>query len=166
MNKFFSEPNDAPAGGRDKLAAIAGGEPAGERVQKMPAGRRGARATAVQALFEADVTGRPVKGLVDRLAAESRMSDQHKAFAAELATEVESRRPDYDAMINKVAREYPAGRMAVIDRNILRAALAELKRYPDTPRAIVIDEAVELARLFGSDGSRGLVHGTLGALLG
>ena len=165
MNKLFADSDDAPAGSKDKLAAIAGGEPAGERVQKMPAGRRGARAVAVQALFEADVTARPARGLVDRLAAESRMSDQHKAFASELAGEAEARRAEYDAAINKVARDYPADRMAVVDRNILRAALAELKLYPDTPRAIVIDEAVELARLFGSEGSRGLVHGTLGALL-
>lgn len=150
---------------KDKLAAIAGGEPAGERGQKMPTGRRGARAVAVQALFESDFTHQPVAGVVERIALQSRLPEQYAAFARDLAGYVEGRRDEIDAMIGKVATAFPTAQMAAVDRNVLRTALAEVKLHPDTPKAVVIDEAVEIARLFGSDSSGRFVHGALGALL-
>jgi transcription antitermination protein NusB len=150
----------------DKLAAIAGGEPAGERHQRMPSGRRGARAVAVQALFESDLSGHSGTAACQRLAAEAGLNSGSGAFARELVGAVEKNRAQLDRRIGAVATAFPSGQVPAVDRNILRVALAETELHPETPRGVVITEAVEVARLLGSDSSSKFVHGVLGALLG
>jgi N utilization substance protein B len=129
----------------------------------MPAGRRGARAVAVQALYESDVAGHPAGVVVDRLAAD--MPDENAVFARELTAYVQREKAALDRMVDGQAKRFPAARMAAVDLNVLRVALAEVALHPETPQAVVINEAVELARLFGGEGSPGFVHGMLGALL-
>ena len=159
--------NPRPEGAqRDKLAEIAGGEPAGERTQRMPPGRRAARAVAVQALYEADLTGHPGAAACERLAANARLSAENMALAREIVGYVEIHRAQLDRRIGQAAREFPPEQLAAVDRNALRVALAEGELHPETPRGVIITEAVEIARLFGSDSSARFVHGVLGALLG
>jgi N utilization substance protein B len=69
-----------------------------------------------------------------------------------------------DAIIKSIAPEWPVQQMAVIDRSILRLALAEIL-YLDTPQKVAINEAVELAKRFGSDSSPRFVNGALGAFV-
>jgi N utilization substance protein B len=75
-------------------------------------------------------------------------------------------RRDLDAEIAALAPEFPIDQMARIDRNILRIALYELRVLGDAPAAAIIDEAVELAKLFGSEASPKFVNGVLATAVG
>ena len=86
-----------------------------------------------------------------------------RAFAWELIAEVCARGERLDELIGARARNWRVSRMAAVDRNILRLGAYELA-HTDTPAAVVMDEAVELARRFGSDASPAFVNGILDAL--
>jgi N utilization substance protein B len=77
---------------------------------------------------------------------------------------VEDRRAELDALIAEHARGWALQRMPVVDRNVLRVALFELMDRPDVPIAVVIDEAVELAKRFSTDDSGRFVNGMLSAI--
>ena len=84
-------------------------------------------------------------------------------FANNLVSEVCARAPEIDALLGEHARNWRVSRMAAVDRNVLRLAAFEL-RDTDTPVAVIIDEAVDLARRFGSDTSPSFVNGVLDSL--
>lgn len=84
-------------------------------------------------------------------------------FARELVAAVTSRSQELDALLGIHARNWRVTRMAAVDRNVLRMAVYEL-RDTETPVAVVIDEAVDLARRFGSDRSSSFVNGVLDAV--
>ena len=84
-------------------------------------------------------------------------------FARELVIGVVARLPELDALVSLHARNWRVSRMAVVDRNVLRLGAHEL-RDTQTPVAVVIDEAVDLARRFGSDRSPSFVNGVLDAI--
>ena len=84
-------------------------------------------------------------------------------FARELVRAVASRSSELDALLGVHARNWRVSRMAAVDRNVLRLAVYEL-RHTATPVAVVIDEAVDLARRFGSDSSPAFVNGVLDAV--
>lgn len=84
-------------------------------------------------------------------------------FARELVQGVVARLPELDALVSLHARNWRVSRMAVVDRNVLRLGAHEL-RDTATPVAVVIDEAVDLARRFGSDRSPSFVNGVLDAI--
>ncbi len=86
-----------------------------------------------------------------------------REFAWLLISEVCERGASLDALIAARARNWRLSRMAAVDRNILRLGTYELA-HTDTPAAVVMDEAVELARRFGSDASPAFVNGILDAL--
>jgi N utilization substance protein B len=85
-------------------------------------------------------------------------------FARQLVAGVISRSPKLDTLIQKYAPEWPLDQMAVIDRNILRIAIWEFAVDRQTPIKVAINEAVELAKLYGSDSAPRFVNGVLGAL--
>lgn len=85
-------------------------------------------------------------------------------MVAELVEGVEANRAELDALIAAHARNWSLERMPAIDRNLLRLALYELKDRPDVPVAVVIDEAVELAKRFSTDDSGRFVNGMLSAI--
>ncbi len=82
----------------------------------------------------------------------------------ELVEGVEDHREEVDALIADHARNWSLERMPAIDRNVLRIALFELMGRPDVPTAVVIDEAVELAKRFSTDDSGRFVNGMLSAI--
>lgn len=84
-------------------------------------------------------------------------------FARELVSGVVARLPELDALVSLHARNWRVSRMAVVDRNVLRLGAHELRDTP-TPVAVVIDEAVDLARRFGSDRSPSFINGVLDAI--
>jgi N utilization substance protein B len=113
------------------------------------------RRAAVFALYQADVTGRPVDELVDRAA---------KPFTRELVDGVLANRDELDALIARHAEGWSLDRIAPLERNILRVALYELLHRDDVPAEVAIDEAVESAKEFASADAPGFVNGILGAV--
>jgi N utilization substance protein B len=86
-----------------------------------------------------------------------------RVFAKELVTGVTAEKPGLDAQIARHAQRWRISRMAAVDRNVLRLGAFELL-HSDAPSAVVIDEAVELARRFGGERSPGFVNGILDAI--
>jgi transcription antitermination protein NusB len=119
---------------------------------------------AIQALFEIDMTGHdPAKVLKERLA-ESPLPDGVVAFGHELVLGVHEHGEWLDGIISDIAPERPISQVAVVDRNIIRLAIIELMTQ-DTPTKVVVNEAVELAKIYGSDSSRRFVNGVLGTFV-
>ncbi len=85
-------------------------------------------------------------------------------YTTELVETVESRGAEIDTMIDDTAIGWDLGRMAVVDRNVLRLAVAELLSFPDVPTAVILNEAVELASAYSTDDSGRFVNGVLAAL--
>jgi transcription antitermination protein NusB len=130
----------------------------------MPGRRRRARILALQTLYEADITGHDAQETLSRLLAEAPVPDEIAAFARELVTDTISQREYIDGIIAKVAAAWPVEQMAPVDRNILRLAILEILLKNSTPLRAAINEAVELAKSFGSDNSARFVNGVLGSV--
>ncbi len=126
--------------------------------------RRRARILALQALYEIDTTQHPVGTVLDQRLTEDPLPEEGEAFARELLTGVIQHRVTLDELIQRYAPEWPVEQMAVIDRNVLRIAIYEFFISKLTPTKVAINEAVELAKLFGSDSAPRFVNGVLGAL--
>lgn len=127
--------------------------------------RRQARIIALQALFEIDMTNHdPATVLSERLA-ERELPPEGEAFARQLVNGTLEHRQAIDALIERVAPEWPVEQIAGVDRAILRLATYEIVFAGQTSPKVAINEAVELAKLFGSDSSRRFVNGALGALV-
>jgi len=113
------------------------------------------RRAAVVALYQADVTGRPLPELIEAPAG---------SFARELAEGTQRERGRLDELIESHSVGWPLNRIAPLERNILRVALYEMRERPDVPHEVAIDEAVEAAKeLCGAD-APSFVNGILGAI--
>jgi N utilization substance protein B len=130
----------------------------------MPGRRRRARILALQTLYEADTTGHDAQGILSRLLEDAAVTDEIAAFARELVTDTITNRLYIDEIIAKVAAAWPLDQMAPVDRNILRLAIWEILLSDATPLRAAINEAVELAKVFGSDNSARFVNGVLGSV--
>jgi N utilization substance protein B len=102
-------------------------------------------------------------GVFEGVAENFEMPDGAREFAQELVANVSDHLLEVDRVIGDLAVNWRVSRMAAVDRNILRLATCELT-YTTTPTAVVLDEAVELARRYGSDGSSAFVNGVLDAV--
>lgn len=150
---------------------------AGRNHQTQIQDRQLARRLALQVLFEVDSAGHLPGDVVDaRLAnpepndsgpdPDVAVSEQASAFLRFLVAGVVTYREALDNMIGRYAPEWPVNQLAIIDRNVLRLALYELGSSKlQTPPKVVINEAVELAKRFGSDNSPRFVNGVLGSAL-
>ncbi len=127
--------------------------------------RRQARAVALQALYEVDSVGHSQDQVVQRRIEAEELAEEGATFAVALVQGVTAHREHLDGIIKKHAPEWPVEQLAVIDRNILRIALFELEHADDVPIKVAINEAVELAKTFGSDTAPRFVNGVLGAFL-
>lgn len=128
--------------------------------------RRKARMAVLQALYEVDVANHPAGHALDSRLAEQELPPAVEMFARRLMVGVLTHRQRLNTLIVRHAPEWPLDQMAVIDRNILRIAIFELSDPDlDTPSKVAINEAVEMAKVFGSDSSPRFVNGVLGALL-
>lgn len=127
--------------------------------------RTKARSIALQVLFEMDVaTGhKPGEALEARLA-EDELDDGLAEFSRKIIFGVLPMENTLDNFIAQHAPEWPVDQVAIIDRNILRIALWEFAVEKCTPVKVAINEAVELAKIYGSDSSPRFVNGVLGSL--
>jgi N utilization substance protein B len=127
--------------------------------------RRKARSLALQVLYEIDSSEhRPDRVLTARLEDEPLGDEKAEDFLRDLIWGVLNNRDKLDSLIHQHAPEWPVDQMAIVDRNILRMAIYELAVRRDTPLKVAINEAVELAKLFGSDSAPRFVNGVLGTL--
>lgn len=127
--------------------------------------RRQSRMAALQSLFAADVRGIWIDPPLEWLDEEEDLPAGAEGFAQKLLTGVSKSRLGLDNVITRYAPAWPVSQLSVIDRNILRIALFELIYTPETPRKTAINEAVELAKLFGSGSSARFVNGVLGSAM-
>jgi transcription antitermination protein NusB len=111
------------------------------------------RRDAVFALYQREVTGRPIEDLLDGA----------KPFTGELADGVEANRAQLDELIARHAKGWSLERIAPLERNIMRVALYEALHREDIPAEVAIDEAVELAKEYCGADAPGFVNGILGA---
>ena len=127
--------------------------------------RRQSRSAALQSLFAADVRGVWDNPPLEWLDEDEDLPDRTAEFAQELLSGVSDSRSGLDQVITRYAPAWPVNQLSVIDRNILRIALFELLYTPGTPRKTAINEAVELAKTFGSESSARFVNGVLGSAM-
>ena len=126
--------------------------------------RTRARIVALQVLFELDLTDHPLGEVLDERSLDQNLDENQFEFARLLITGVRENTPILDKLISEHAPEWPLDQVAVVDRNILRMALWEVAFYQKTPLKVGINEAVELAKLFGTDSSPRFINGVLGSL--
>ncbi len=120
---------------------------------------------ALQSLFAADVRGIWDDPPFEWLDEDEDLADSVIEFAQNLLAGVSKHHLGLDNVITRYAPAWPVSQLPVIDRNILRIALFELIYTPDTPRKTAINEAVELAKIFGSGSSARFVNGVLGSAM-
>lgn len=123
------------------------------------------RRIALQTLYEIDCAQRRAEPVLARkLEDHSELDDEDVTFLQELVLGTYSSAPRLDTLIKQYAPEWPVDQLAVVDRNILRMAIWEFAVYKETPLKVVINEAVELAKTYGSDSSPRFINGVLGSL--
>ena len=123
--------------------------------------RRRAREAALQILYCMDLSGcsleKAERDHWDHLAS----SQEGKDYAHDLVRGFAEHQEDIDTLIRKVSEHWRLERMPRVDRNILRLGAYEIVHLDDVPRRVTLNEAVELAKRYGSDGSAGFVNGVL-----
>ena len=126
--------------------------------------RTKARSVALQALYEVDISGHsPEAALQERLLDEP-MEQKLAEFARQIVYGVLPIVTRLDNLIAQHAPEWPMDQVAIIDRNILRIALWEFAVSGVTPIKVAINEAIEMAKIYGSDSTPRFVNGVLGSL--
>jgi N utilization substance protein B len=126
--------------------------------------RRKARVAALQALYEADVSHHEPLPALERLAAEGGLTDAQTSFARSLVEGVLEQKDAIDDVIRQAAPQWPVDQLSAIDRNILRLAIREILMNNGAPIRAAINEAVEIAKIYGSDSSAKFINGVLGSV--
>jgi N utilization substance protein B len=126
--------------------------------------RTRARGVALQVLYEVDLTNHPPGEALEARLAEEELPDNLAEFASQIVSGVHPLFRQLDGIIARFAPEWPFDQVAAVDRTILRIATWELAVSGETPTKVVINEAVELAKMYGSDNAPRFVNGVLGSL--
>lgn len=121
-------------------------------------GRRGARERALSLLYEADAKGDPIEAVLAGLPVPP------DPYTVAVVRGVDGGREELDRLIVRFARDWRLERMPVLDRTVLRMATYELLHRADVPAAVVISEAVELAKRYSTDNSGRFVNGVLSSI--
>ncbi len=127
--------------------------------------RRKARIVALQALYELDCSAHKPKEILARLLKERALPDEAADFTKSLVNGVLQNKKGIDDVIRRFAPAFPVEQIALIDRNVLRLAIFEVLFDNRVPVKAAINEAVELAKSFGSDASQKFVNGVLGSVV-
>ena len=126
--------------------------------------RRKARESAVQILYQLEFDDTPARGAVDAFWKKKRAPVETKEYARWLVEGILAERSELDETIQSVSEHWRVARMAFVDRNILRLAAYELLRSDSIAPAIVINEAIEIAKKFSGPEAATFVNGVLDAL--
>lgn len=122
--------------------------------------RRRSREYALQVLFQLDLAASPVDAVLQSFWSEREADENVRLFTERLVHGVIDDRETIDRRIRETSEHWRLERMAVVDRNVLRMAVLELQTG-ETPAAVVIDEAIEVAKRFGNEGSGSFINGVL-----
>jgi len=123
--------------------------------------RTTAREAALQMLFALDVSGGPAERVIADYWRETPGDPEDRAYADELVRGVARDLEETDARLRAASQNWRLERMTRVDRSLLRLAAWELAHRPDVPRAVILDEAVEIAMRFGTEESSAFVNGVL-----
>ena len=127
--------------------------------------RRKIRTLALQILYEIDCVGHPMDEVIARHIEENPdLSQEAVEHLANMVKGTLELAPEMDRFIATCAPEWPVDQLAIVDRNILRLALWEFAVFSGTPLKVAINEAVEVAKRYGSESSPRFVNGVLGSL--
>ncbi len=127
--------------------------------------RRKAREYALQLLFQLDIRKeKPTATLLKRFWTDEDPDEEVRAFAEEIVKGTFKHLPDINARVLASAKNWSLDRMAVIDRNVLRLATYEILYRVDIPPSVTINEAIELAKKYGTDESGAFVNGILDSI--
>jgi N utilization substance protein B len=126
--------------------------------------RTRARAVALQALYEIDMVGHPPQLVINERLSENDLDEKMAEFVTQITMGVFPIVEELDLFIAEHAPEWPLEQVATVDRNILRIALWEFAVSENIPIKVAINEAVELAKVYGSDSSPRFINGVLGSL--
>ena len=155
---------DEPAG--EPEWSVKGLRESKDVAELMPTGiRRQARVTALQSLYEYDTAQHDPDAVLRRHAEERHLDPRVVVFAEDLLAGVRAHEAELDALIQTSAPEWPIAQMSRIDKNILRLAIYEIRYNKAVPARAAINEAVELAKHYGSETSSRFVNGVLGAIV-
>jgi len=127
--------------------------------------RRRGRELALQILYQHELVGGSLERIFASFDDLAQAPEVARTFATSLAAGVVQRRGEIDAALEEQADNWRLERMAVVDRNVLRLAMYELLFELETPPAVVIDEAIEIAKRFGSERSGQFINGVLDGFL-
>ena len=130
----------------------------------MVGARRRVRSLVLQALYEVDSTGHDVDKVLSRLLTGETFSEENINFAGEMVHGVIQNKDEIDRNIRIFAPTWPLEQIPLVDRNILRLAIFEILLDNRVSVKIAINEAVELAKMYGSDNSSRFVNGVLGSV--
>ena len=127
--------------------------------------RRKARTAALEILYETDCSRHDPDGVLNYRLDDSPLQPHVEEHARKLVQKVLVNKCGLDEIISAHAPSWPVDQIAVIDRNLLRVAIYEMLMDDDVPTKVAINEAVDLAKFFGSEGSPGFINGVLGSLI-
>lgn len=129
-------------------------------------GRRAVREWALRALYQIDVGGKPIEEAVEEVLSVAALEPTDADLVRQLVQGVfQTQLTELDPLIQQYARGWTIDRMAVIDRNLLRLAIYELRHNPEQPYKVVINDAIELAKKYSTAESGRFVNGILGAVV-
>ena len=127
--------------------------------------RRDVRILSLQILCEVDTAGHSSEIVLSQAKTNYEMLPKDEDFVCKLVNNVLVNLQQLDSMIMFYAPNWPINQMAVVDRNILRMAIGEIEWVCSTPNKVVVNEAVEIAKIFGSENTPSFVNGVLGTCL-
>ncbi len=123
--------------------------------------RSTAREAALQMLFALDASGAPAERIIADFWRETAGDAEGRSYADELVRGIAESLEATDALIRNASKNWRLERMTRVDRNVLRLGAWELSHRTDVPRAVILDEAVEIAKAFGTEESGAFVNGVL-----
>jgi N utilization substance protein B len=128
--------------------------------------RRKARICALQMLFQYDIARPPISELISTYWSElgDDIGDEARQFSNKLAAGTIQHLEEIDQLIKKRAENWRISRMPIVDRNILRLAVYEFIYEPETPKSVIINEALEIARRFSTFEATQFINGVLDAI--
>lgn len=130
------------------------------------AARHEARGIALKILFEADLTPHGPLDILARYMEDESIAQAQREYSEQLVQGVAATRDEIDVLITEAAPAFPVDQLPVVDRNVLRVAVYELREGSDVPVKAAINEAVEIAKEFGGENSGKFVNGVLGTIAG
>jgi len=127
--------------------------------------RTKARSIALQVLYEVDISKHLPGDVLTEKYKYIKLDDTNKDFISNIVAGVIKNKTILDEFISDFAPEWPLDQVAIIDRNLLRVALWEIAIYQKTPIKVVINEAIEIGKIYGSDGTPRFINGVLGGFI-